>query len=306
MKDKDLISIGDLSEEDIEKIFMISEDVKKNPGKYRDALKDKILAMIFEKPSLRTRFTFDTGIFQMGGHGIYLGPDEIQLKRRESIYDVAKNLERWADLIMIRTFDHQNVVDLAKFADVPVINGLSDLLHPCQALTDYFTIKEKMKTFDDIKLAYIGDGNNVCHSLLLGAVKIGVNMSIATPKGYEPKKEIVQISSKETKKKNLKIEITNDPMNAIENADIVYTDTWISMGQEKEKETRQRIFRPYQVNSGLFKRAKKSAYFMHCLPAHRGEEVTDEVIDSKNSIVFDQAENRLHVQKAIMYLLLRG
>lgn len=300
---EDLLTIGELKKEEVKEILSLAMDIKKNKGKYRNALKDKILAMVFEKPSLRTRMTFEVGMLEMGGQAIYLGPSEIQLGKRESIADVARNLERWVDGIMIRTFGHENVEEMAKWAKPPVINGLTDLHHPCQALADYFTLLEKFGKLEGLKVAYIGDGNNVCHSLIEGASKLGVNISIATPEGYEPKKEIVEKAIKES---NSKIEILRDPVEAVKGADAIYTDTWTSMGQEHEREIRVKIFRPYQVNKSLMEKTGKKTYFMHCLPAHRGEEVTDEVIDSEYSLVFDEAENRLHVQKAIMYILMGG
>ncbi len=300
---KDLLTIGELKKEEVREILSLTMEIKKNKGKYRNALKDKILAMVFEKPSLRTRMTFEVGMLEMGGKAIYLGPSEIQLGKRESIADVARNLERWVDGIMIRTFGHDNVEKMAEWAKPPVINGLSDLHHPCQALADYFTLLEKFGKLEGLKLAYVGDGNNVCHSLIEGASKLGVHISIATPEGYEPKREIVKMAMKEA---NSKIEILRDPVEAVKDADAVYTDTWTSMGQEHEKEIRVKIFKPFQVNKSLMEKTGKKTYFMHCLPAHRGEEVTDEVIDSEYSLVFDEAENRLHVQKAIMYILMGG
>ncbi len=300
---KDLLTIGELTKEEVREILSLTKEIKQNKEKYRNALKDRILAMVFEKPSLRTRMTFEVGMLEMGGRAIYLGPSEIQLGKRESIADVARNLERWVDGIMIRTFGQENVEEMAKWAKPPVINGLSDLHHPCQALADYFTLLEKFGKLEGLKLAYVGDGNNVCHSLIEGASKLGVNISIATPEGYEPKKEIVERAMKEA---NSKIEILRDPVEAVKNADAVYTDTWTSMGQEQEREIRIKIFKPYQVNKALMEKTGKKTYFMHCLPAHRGEEVTDEVIDSEYSLVFDEAENRLHVQKAIMYILMGG
>lgn len=297
----DLLTIGELKKEEVREILSLAMEIKKNKEKYRNALKDKILAMVFEKPSLRTRMTFEVGMLEMGGKAIYLGPSEIQLGKRESIADVARNLERWVDGIMIRTFGHENVEEMARWAKPPVINGLSDLHHPCQALADYLTLFEKFGKLEGLKLAYVGDGNNVCHSLLEGAAKLGVNISIATPEGYEPKKEIVERAMKEA---NSEIQILRDPLEAVKGADAIYTDTWTSMGQEHEKEIRAKIFRPYQVNKSLMEKTGKMTYFMHCLPAHRGEEVTDDVIDSEYSLVFDEAENRLHVQKAIMHILI--
>jgi len=301
---RDFISVNDITKNEFEEILSFAEDIKNNPEKYKNKLKDKILAMIFEKPSLRTRVTFEVGMIQLGGEAIYLSPNDIQMGKREAVKDIARNLERWVDGIMIRTFAHEIVLELAEYANIPVINGLSDLLHPCQAMADFLTLKEKKGKLKGLKLAYLGDGNNVAHSLIYAASKCGVNISLATPPGYEPKKEIVEQALENAKDFGSIIEITNDPEEAVKEADAVYTDVWASMGQEKEREKRLKIFPPYQVNKRIMSLAKEDAIFMHCLPAHRGEEVTDEVIDSSQSVVFDQAENRLHVQKAIMILLM--
>ncbi|MBC7362573.1 MAG: ornithine carbamoyltransferase [Candidatus Aminicenantes bacterium] len=302
---KDFITIHDLTVYEFHEIMDMTEKMKKNPGKYRKVLKDKILAMIFQKPSLRTRMTFEVGMLQLGGEAVYLAPSDIQMGTREGVRDIGKNLERWVDGIMIRTFGHNIVLELAESTRIPVINALTDLLHPCQAMADFFTLREKRGSFSGLKLAYVGDGNNVCHSLMLAAAKAGIKMAVATPAGYEPKPEIVAWAKEDGKDTGFELTITNDPVEAVSGADAVYTDVWASMGQEAEKEIRKKIFAPYQVNKELFSKAKADAYFMHCLPAHRGEEVTDEVIDSPNSIVYDQAENRLHVQKVIMMLLMR-
>jgi len=302
---KDFITIHDLSIYEFHEIMDLTDKMKKNPGKYRQVLKDKILAMIFQKPSLRTRMTFEVGMLQLGGEAVYLAPSDIQMGTRESVQDIGKNLERWVDGIMIRTFGHNIIEELAKSTNIPVINALTDLLHPCQAMADFFTLREKKGSFAGLKLAYVGDGNNVCHSLMLAAAKAGMKISVGTPPGYEPKAEIVAWAKEDGKDTGFELTITNDPAEAVRGADAVYTDVWASMGQEAEKEARKKIFAPYQVNKELFSLAKPEAYFMHCLPAHRGEEVTDEVIDSPNSIVYDQAENRLHVQKVIMMLLMR-
>lgn len=298
------ISIHDLTLYQFSKILDISREIKDNPHRFRNKLKGKILAMIFQKPSLRTRMTFEVGMLQLGGEAVYLSPSDIQIGTRETVYDMGKNLERWVDAIMIRTFAHQNVIDLAQACHIPVINALTDLLHPCQAMADFFTLKEKRGDLANFKLAYVGDGNNVCHSLLSAAAKAGSKMSVATPPGYEPDSEIRKQAEEDGKETGASFSFTNDPSEAVENADAVYTDTWASMGQEQEKEKRGEIFAPFQVNKSLMAKAKKSAFFMHCLPAHRGEEVTDDVIDSSQSLVYDQAENRLHVQKVIMLSLL--
>lgn len=298
------ISIHDLTLYQFSKILDISREIKDNPHRFRNKLKGKILAMIFQKPSLRTRMTFEVGMLQLGGEAVYLSPSDIQIGSRETVYDMGKNLERWVEAIMIRTFAHQNVIDLAQACHIPVINALTDLLHPCQAMADFFTLKEKRGDLANFKLAFVGDGNNVCHSLLSAAAKAGSKMSVATPPGYEPDPEIRKQAEEDGKETGASFSFTNDPSEAVENADAIYTDTWASMGQEKEKEKRGEIFAPFQVNKSLMAKAKEGVFFMHCLPAHRGEEVTDDVIDSSQSLVYDQAENRLHVQKVIMLSLL--
>jgi ornithine carbamoyltransferase len=301
---KDFISIHDISRYEFHELLDLARDIKENPGKYQKRLKNKILALIFEKPSLRTRMTFEVGMLQLGGKAIYLSPSEIQLGKRETVEDVARNLERWVDGIMIRTFGHDNVIRLARTASIPVINGLSDLSHPCQAMADFFTLREKKGGLSEAKLAYVGDGNNVCHSLMLAAAKAGTAMAVATPKGYEPNPDIIQRALEDGREAEFSLTLTNNPGEAVKNADAIYTDVWASMGQEGEKEERARIFAPFQVNPALMAAAKPDAIFMHCLPAHRGEEVAAAVLDSPQSVVFDQAENRLHVQKAIMLVLM--
>jgi ornithine carbamoyltransferase len=303
---EDFISIHNLTLYEFSQILDLTQEMKDHPQRFRNKLQRKILAMIFQKPSLRTRMTFEVGMLQLGGEAVYLSPSDIQMGMRENAYDVGKNLERWVDGIMIRTFAHQDVIDLAQVSRIPVINGLTDLLHPCQALADFFTLKEKRKGLTNIKLAYLGDGNNVCHSLLFAAAKAGTQIAVATPPGYEPKEEILKEAEEDAKETGSAFTLTHDPEEAVLEADAVYTDVWASMGQEKEKEERAKIFSPFQVNQNLMAKAKPEAFFMHCLPAHRGEEVTEEVIDSSQSIVFDQAENRLHVQKVIMLLLMRN
>lgn len=301
---EDFISIHNLSIYEFNQILELTEQIKTNPQRFQNKLKNKILAMIFQKASLRTRVTFEVGMLQLGGEAIYLSPSDIQMGARETPYDVGKNLERWVDGIMIRTFAHQDVVDLAKACRIPVINALTDLFHPCQAMADFFTIKEKRRDLGNFKLTYVGDGNNVCHSLLLGAAKSGCNITIATPSGYKPNPEILKLAEEDGKETGSRFHFTDEPSEAVKEADAIYTDVWVSMGQEQEKEERAEIFAPFQVNKELMAKGKSDAFFMHCLPAHRGEEVTDDVIDSSQSIVYDQAENRLHIQKAIMLLLL--
>lgn len=261
--------------------------------------------MIFEKPSLRTRVTFEVGMTQLGGHAIYLAPSDIQLGKRESVPDVAQNLSRWVDLIMARTFGHQTVVDLAKYAAIPVINALSDLEHPCQILADFLTILEHKKKLRGVNFAYVGDGNNVCNSLLLAGGLVGMNISVGTPKGYEPPKAIIDKAREYARSSGAVIGVFNSAVEAVKNAEVVYTDVWASMGQEAEAKARKEIFKVFQVNTNLLKNATAGCLVMHCLPAHRGDEITGEVIDGPASIVLDEAENRLHIQKAIMVWLVK-
>ncbi len=305
MKYKNLISIKDLSINEIKEIFKLAERLKHESKELRtEPLKGKTLGLIFEKPSLRTRVSIEVAMAQLGGYAIYLGPDEIKLGQREAIKDVARTLSRYLDGIVARTFTHQEILELAKYSTIPVINGLSDLSHPCQALADLFTIKEKFGKKKGIKIAFIGDGNNVCNSLLYGCAKLGIDLAVATPKGYEPKKEIYKEANEAAKSSGAKIAHYNNPSEAVCDADIIYTDVWTSMGQEKEKKARAKAFKGFQVNSKLCSNAKKVYCIMHCLPAHRGEEITDECLDGAHSIVFEQAENRLHIIKAILLLLL--
>jgi len=302
---KDFLSVRDFTSEEIVKTFDLAAAMKADRAKYGEALKGKTLALIFEKPSLRTRVTFDVGIQQLGGFSITLLPSEINLGKRESVYDVAKNLERMVQGIMIRTFAHQIVLDMAKFASIPVINALTDYSHPCQAMADYFTVREVKGRLKGLKLCYVGDGNNVSHSLMFAGARLGVHVTVACPEGHKPKPHAIEHAREDAKQTGGSIEIVHDPVAGVSGADVVYTDVWASMGQESEAEARKKVFLPFQVNGALMSYAKNDAIFMHCLPAHRGEEVTDEVIDSPNSVVFQEAENRLHVQKAIMYQLMK-
>jgi len=306
MKGKSLLTIHELTLEEVWQIFELSKSLKEKriTGEPHRMLDGKKLGMIFSKPSTRTRVSFEVGIFELGGTGLYFNQNDLQLKKSENVSDTAKVLSRYLDGIMIRTFDHQDVVDLARFGSIPIINGLTDLHHPCQVLADLFTILEKKRTLQGLKLAYIGDGNNMAHSLLHGCSKVGMNISIASPSGYTPLDSVVAESQKDAKYMGSTIEITDDPIAAVKDADIVYTDVWASMGQEKEALERKTKFMKYQINPELVKHAKDDYLFMHCLPAHRGDEVVDEVIDSANSVVFDEAENRLHVQKAVMALVM--
>lgn len=306
MKGKSLIEIQHLTLEEIYQIFDLSRSLKEERliGKKHHVLEGKKLGMIFSKPSTRTRVSFEVGIYELGGVGLYFNQNDLQLKKSESVSDTAKVLSRYLDGIMIRTFDHLDVIDLAKFGSIPVINGLTDLHHPCQVLTDLFTVLEKKRKLQGLKLAYIGDGNNMAHSLLHGCSMVGMNIAIASPSGYKPLDFVVKESQVNAKYMGSKIEILDDPVAAVKDADIIYTDVWASMGQEKEADDRKKKFAGFQVNPELVKNAKDDYIFMHCLPAHRGDEVVDEICDSPNSVIFDEAENRLHVQKAIMALVM--
>jgi ornithine carbamoyltransferase len=307
MRGRDLLSIRDLSLDEVKKIFAVAEELKAKSIAEQVAnpiLPGKTLAMIFEKPSLRTRVTFEVGMTHLGGNAINLLPADIQLGQRESIADAARNLERMVDGIMARTFAHSTVTELAKYAGIPVINGLTDLEHPCQALADYFTIYEKKGDLSAVKIAYIGDGCNTCNSLMLLTAKFGGTMIVGCPEGYEPDTALFTSAQREARETDASITITSDPYEAVANADVIYTDIWASMGLEAEAEKRALDFRPYQVNQQLVDAAKKDCIVMHCLPAHRGDEITDEVMDGPHSVVFDEAENRLHAQKAVMALLM--
>ncbi len=306
LENRDLVSIADLEPSEVVTILDLAGLVKARPAEFRTALSGRQMAMFFEKPSLRTRLTFEAGMAGLGGTSIFVDQTAAPLAARESLSDIAHNLERWVDVVVLRTFEHSTVTGMAEHAMIPVINGLSDVEHPCQALADFFTLKEKFGDLRGLRLAYVGDGNNVAHSLLLTAACLGSRITVACPPGYEPKPEIVGRALVIAARTGATIEITNNPMAAVAGADAVYTDVWASMGQEHESEQRRVIFAPYQVNESLMAVAAPHAAFMHCLPAHRGEEVSAGVMDSPQSIVFDQAENRVHVQKAILLLLLGG
>jgi len=303
---RDILCLQDFTREELETILKTAEMMKiwNKIGKPHRVLEGKTLAMIFQKPSTRTRISFEVGIYQLGGYGLYLNAQDLQLRRGETIADTARVLSRYVDGIMARVFDHQDVVDLAKYGSVPVINGLSDFSHPCQALADYMTIKEKKGRIEGIKVVYVGDGNNVCHSLMIAGTKLGANVVVATPEGYEPDAKVIKWAEENAAESGGSFELLHDPVQAVKDAEVIYTDVWASMGQEAEAEERRKIFMPFQVNKDLIKHAKKDYIFMHCLPAHRGEEVTDDVVDSPNSVVFDEAENRLHTQKAAMALVM--
>jgi len=305
LKHEDLVSIHDYSADDVYEIFKLAAAMKAKPGKYRKTLEGQTLGMIFEKSSTRTRVSFEVGMFQLGGHALFLSSRDIQLGRGETIEDTARVLSRYLDGIMARTFAHSTVTDLAKYASVPVINGLTDLLHPCQGLTDYFTAWEMFGDLRGRKIAYIGDGNNMAHSLMYGAPKVGMHIAVATPKGYEPNPEVVALAQADAASADTTLILTNSIDEAVKDADIIETDVWASMGQEEEGEKRRRAFEGWTVDSRVMGLARRDAIFMHCLPAHRGEEVSAEVADSPQSVIFDEAENRLHVQKAVMALLMR-
>ncbi|RST73026.1 ornithine carbamoyltransferase [Siminovitchia acidinfaciens] len=306
LKGRHLLTLADYTKEEIMKIINDAIKLKdmQKKGVTHHYLKGKSIAMIFEKLSTRTRVSFEVGMIQLGGHALFLGKDDLQMGRGETVEDTAKVLSRFVDGIMIRAYSHDSVVQLANNSSVPVINGLTDDYHPCQVLADLMTLYEAKGSLEGKKLAYVGDGNNMTHSLMIGCAKIGVHCSIAAPKGYEPKQAIVEKAQEIAKETGAKIEITNDPKEAVNGADAVYTDVWTSMGWEEEQQQRLKAFADFQVNSELMAAADQEAVFLHCLPAHRGEEVSAEVIDGPQSLVFDEAENRLHVQKALMVALM--
>jgi len=301
---KDLLSIDDLAVQDVDSLFELVAECKRNPARFASACRGQVLGMLFRKPSTRTRVSFEVGIFQLGGTGLMFRADDLQLGRGETISDTAKVMSRYVDGMMVRTFSHDEVVEFAAHASIPVINGLTDLLHPCQGLTDYFTMWEQGKEFKGLRVAYLGDGNNVAHSLMFGAARLGVHLRLGIPEGYEPDPSIMAAAREKTGSTGATIEIFNDPCEAVAEAEVIYTDVWASMGQEEEEEERNRLFRPFQVNGRLVARAHPEWIFLHCLPAHRGLEVSDEIADHPRSVIFDQAENRLHVQKGIMLNLM--
>lgn len=302
----DLVSTRDLGPQGVQAVLHLAELMKARPSVFQRSLAGKQMVMFFEKPSLRTRITFESAIVSLGGTAMFVDQSKNRLDAREKLSDIAHNLERWIDVIVLRTFAHETIEGMAKHASVPVINALSDMEHPCQALADYLTLQERFGDLKKVKLAYVGDGNNVAHSLLLTCASLGSSIRIATPKGYACSSQIVVDARKIAKQTGAQIEVLTDPHAAVSGVDAIYTDAWASMGQEQESGLRAGIFPPYQVNRALMREAAPEAAFMHCLPAHRGEEVTDDVIDSEQSVVFEQAENRLHVQKSILYLLLGG
>ena len=302
LKGKDFLTLADYDKESINYLLDLASRLKQDNkiGNKHHILKNKTLAMYFEKPSLRTRMSFEVGIQQLGGNALVLRKEEINLGVRETIADTARVISRYVDGIMIRTFAHSDVEEFAKWADIPVINGLTDSLHPCQVLADLLTIKEKFGYFEDLKLAYLGDGNNMTHSLLIGCAIMGIDISVGCPDGYEPDQKYIKKAEEIAAKSGSIIDITNDPLEAAEMADILYTDVWASMGQESEAEERRKIFKPYQINSEIIQNTNEDAIVLHCLPAHRGEEITEEVFEQYAPTIFEQAENRLHAQKAIL------
>ncbi|USB32817.1 ornithine carbamoyltransferase [Paenibacillus sp. YPG26] len=306
LKGRDCVELTDFTTEEIQYLLDLAIEIKKKHknGEEYQPLKGKTIGLIFEKSSTRTRVSFEVGTYQLGGHALFLSKNDIQLGRGETISDTAKVMSRYLDGIMIRTFGHNNVVDLARHATVPVINGLSDLAHPCQVLADFQTVLEHKGTLKGLKLAYVGDGNNMAHSLMIGGAKLGVHVSIASPEGYEPDQQVVAQAKEIAESTGAKIEVLRSPEEAVKDADVIYTDVWASMGFEEEQKAREAAFQNYQVNAELAKHAKPDYLFLHCLPAHRGEEVSEDVIDGANSIIFDQAENRLHAQKALLAALI--
>ncbi|WP_028399576.1 ornithine carbamoyltransferase [Ectobacillus panaciterrae] len=304
---KDILSLEELSSQEVLSIIEFAVSLKKQhlKGENPPLLGGKILGMIFDKHSTRTRVSFEAGMLQLGGHGMFLSGKELQIGRGETIEDTAKVLSQYVDAIMIRTFEHEKVAELAKHASIPVINGLTDDHHPCQALADLMTVYEEKGTFHGVKLAYVGDGNNVCHSLLIGGAKVGMHITAACPAGHQPEAYIIEAAKEIAKETGAVIEVYENPQLAVQNADFIYTDVWTSMGQEEEAKERLQKFQPYQVNEKLVQYAQQDYKFLHCLPAHREEEVTSDIIDGKHSVVFEQAGNRLHVQKALLASLLR-
>jgi len=304
---KDLLSVHDLSTTDINQILELAAKLKaqQKNGEEHHLLKGKTLGMIFQKSSTRTRVSFEVGMYQLGGSALFLNANDLQIGRGEPVKDTARVLSRYVDGIMIRTSSHDEVIEMAKFATIPVINALTEMMHPCQALTDIFTVMECKGNLQGLKMAYIGDGNNMVHSLMHACAKVGIDLAIATPKGYEPDAGILAEALSAAAVTGSRITIGNDPLVAAAQADVLYTDVWASMGRETEQNIRKVAFAGYQINSEVMQAAKKDAIVLHCLPAHRGEEITDEVMESEQSVVFQQAENRLHVQKAIMVLLMK-
>ena len=305
-KGKDFITLADFSKEELIYLIELASRLKAETksGTPHEILKNKTLAMFFSKPSLRTRISFEVGMHQLGGKSYVIKQDEISLGVRESIADTARVLSRYVDGVMIRTFDHSDVLEFAKWADVPVINGLTDISHPCHVMADLLTIKERFNSLEGLKLAYLVDGNNMAHSLMLGCAILGMDVSIGCPQGYEPDKSYIELAQNFAKNSGSKVVVTNQPQEAVHSANVLYTDVWASMGQEAEAEARKKIFYPYQLNFGILKEAAEDVIVLHCLPAHRGEEITEDVLEKYADVIFDEAENRLHAQKAVLASLL--
>jgi len=300
---KDLLTGAEWSPGDVRDLLHRTAEIKARPARFANVLRGKHIALIFEKPSLRTRVTFEVGIQSMGGFVVFLDHTQARLGERESIPDVARNLQRWVHGIVARVYEQRVLEEMARSAEIPVVNALSDKFHPCQALADFFTLEEKFGSLRGFKLAYVGDGNNVCHSLIFLAVRLGVNIRIATPANYAPDADVLADAKRVAKETRCKIELFSNPAEAVDGAQAVYTDSWTSMGFEAEEKIRRNIFKSYQVNRKLMEQAAENAVFMHCLPAHRGAEVTDEILDGPSSVVLDQSENRMYVQKAILHAL---
>ncbi len=299
-----MLTIHELSVAEVEALLTLAVDIKANPDNYRTSLAGKTLGMIFQKSSTRTRVSFEVGMYQLGGHALFLSSNDIQMGRGEPIEDTAKVMSRYVDAIMIRTFAHQDVRDLATHGSIPIINGLDDLVHPCQVMSDLLTIQEHLGDLKGRKLAYIGDGNNMAHSLLAGGAKVGMDVVIAAPEGYQPLPDMLAQAQEDAKETGATLSVVTDPMEAVKDADVVYTDVWASMGQEAEQAKREKAFVGFTVDAAMMAAAKPGAIFMHCLPAHRGEEVSADVIDGPQSVIYDEAENRMHMQKAILHMLL--
>ena len=302
---KDFLSIKELSFEEFHQLLGLTAEVKREPERFQGALQGKTLGLFFEKPSTRTRVSFEVGIYQLGGLGLYFSPEQLQLGRGETIADTARVLSRYLDALMGRTFSHQTLVELAQHSTIPVINGLSDRFHPCQGMADYFTVQEELERLPGARVCYLGDGNNVCHSLLLGGAKAGVDLRVVTPKECAPDPQVVNSALKESSVSGGKVTVTNRIEEGVKGAEVIYTDVWVSMGEDAQRARKLTLLQPYQVNKKVMTLAEPGAIFMHCLPAHRGEEVTSEVIDSEQSVVWNQAENRLHFQKALLIFLLK-
>ncbi len=305
LKGKSFLTISDFSREELEEIIAQGEKLKLDhlSGKDEPLLKGKSIGVIFEKPSTRTRISFAVGIFQLGAQALVLNSSNMQLKRGETVADTARVLSRYLHAVVARVYSHKTLEELRDNGTIPVINALSDFTHPCQIMGDLLTIKEKKLRLESLKLAYLGDGNNVCHSLMFGGTKFGMHVAVATPEGYEPDKKVIELSNKFAKESGGSLTVTHNPLEAAKDADIIYTDVWASMGEEAEHDKRVKVMKPYQINDAIVSKANSNVIVMHCLPAHRGEEITDSVIDGPHSVVWDQAENRLHIQKAILSLL---